>query len=196
VLQSISIELSKQGNWQLAEQIGLEIPLISGRHDCWKEMAYKLKKQYGWQVALEKVKKLQNQEARLFYLKGWAANLSANETNITCLKQAMPLLALDTQSIENLLQVYALHEIMFCSPTQQLLQRLNKSLNVQWAIDIAAKYPKVSDNSRLSTNLDEWLQEFEDEDDRDQIELWAKQVLKGKITEQQFETKLKTLSKE
>jgi hypothetical protein len=195
-LKEISSEIAKQGNWQLAEQVGLEIPLFAERHDCWKEMALKIKEQYGWQTALDKAQKLQNQEARLFYLKGWVANLSANETNIICLKQAMPNLASDIQSIENLLQKYALHEIMFCVPTQQLLQRLNKSLNVQWAIDIAAKFPKVSDNYRLSTNLDEWLQEIEDEDDRDQIKLWAKQVLKGKITEQQFEMKLKTLSKE
>ncbi len=41
-------------------------------------------------------------------------------------------------------------------------------------------------NYRLSTNLESWLYEIADEDDREQIELWAKQVAKGKITEEDF----------
>jgi len=33
-----------------------------------------------------------------------------------------------------------------------------------------------------------------DEDDRDQIELWAKQVVKGKITEEEFGDRVKGMS--
>lgn len=49
-------------------------------------------------------------------------------------------------------------------------------------------------NSRLSTNLELWLHEVSDEDDREQIELWAKQVAKGKITEEEFNLKIKDLN--
>jgi hypothetical protein len=140
-LKCISAELAKQENWSLAEEVCLEISKIEWRYDCWKEIALEIKEQYDWQTALDKAQKLQNQEARLLYLKGWADYLPTNEMNIACLKLAIPNLASDTQSIENLLQKYALHEIMFCSPTQQLMERLNKSLYVQWAIDIKNQFP-------------------------------------------------------
>jgi hypothetical protein len=65
-------------------------------------------------------------------------------------------------------------------------RNINRTLNIQWAIDIAALFPKPVPVSRLSTNLEHWLHEVEDEDDRDQIELWARQVAKGKITEAEF----------
>jgi hypothetical protein len=110
-----------------------------------------------------------------------------------CLLQALPLLAEDSQSIENLLQSYALHEIFLGRPTAQFKQRLNKTLNVQWALDIAVSFSSGAVTERFSDNLEDWLYEVEDEDDRHQIELWAKQVQKGRITEEQFRAHLKAL---
>ena len=192
-LKDISTELAKQGNWQVAEITGLEILLIAERQNCWKEMASNIMVEVGWQAALVKVQKLQNEETRLFYLKGWAENLSPLKTDNTCLKEALPLLAKDTQSIENLLQAFALHEVIDGEPTKESKQRLNKSLNVQWAIDIKAKFPKVLVNFRLSTNLDEWLHEIDDENDREDILGWVEKVKSGKMTEEKFENKLKQL---
>ena len=194
-LKEISTELANQGSWQLAEKTGLEIPLIAERQSCWKAMASKIKAQHGFQAAFEKLQKLQNEEARLFYLKGWAENLSPLETDNTCLKEALTLLAKDKQSIENLLQSFALHEVMDGTPTKELKQRLNKSLNVQWAIDIAAKFPKVLVNARLSTNVDEWLHEIEDENDREDILGWVEKVRSGKMTEEKFENNLNKIIK-
>jgi hypothetical protein len=75
---------------------------------------------------------------------------------------------------------------MMGKPSRELTDRLNRTLNIQWALDIAAQFPKEESSARLSTNLDTWLHKIEDEDDREQIELWAKQVAKGKITEEEF----------
>jgi hypothetical protein len=192
-MKCISIILGILGKLEKAEKTGLEITQIAQRYSCWSEMSKSIKEKHGWQVALDKVQKLQNEEARLFYLKGWAENLNINETDNTCLKESLPLLAKDTNSIENLLQNYALYELMFGKPTKELMHRLNKCLNVQWAIDITAKFPKESRNSRLTTNVEEWLREIEDEDDQEQVMLWAKQVAKGKITEEEFQVKINTL---
>ena len=70
---------------------------------------------------------------------------------------------------------------------------LNQTLNLQWALDIQSQFPQPQTAKRLSTNLDTWLHEIEDEDDQEQITLWAKQVAKGKITEEEFGFKLKNL---
>ena len=192
-LRVISTELVIQGKLAEAEKIGLGITQIAERHSCWKQMVKSIKEQHGWKVTLDKVQKLQNEESRLFFLKGWAEDLSVNETDNNCLKEALPLLAKDTQSIEYVLQRYALQELMLGRPTKELMQRLNKSLNVQWAMDIKAKFHKESGNVNLTTNINEWLHDIEDEDDRDQIMLWAKQVAKGKITEEEFQVKINSL---
>ena len=53
-------------------------------------------------------------------------------------------------------------------------------------MDVIAKFPKEENVVRLSSNVEEWIEQVGDEDDREQIELWAKQVVKGKITEEEF----------
>ena len=192
-LEDISAELAKQGNLPLAEQISLEIPLIANRQNCWKGMANSIKEMHGWHAALEKVQKLQTEEAHLFFIKGWAENLSPLETDKTCLKEALPLLAEDTQSIENLLQAFALHELMLGKITKERSKNLNKVLNIQWAIDIVNNFPKELNTSRNSANVETWIQDIEDEDEREDILSWAEKVRTGKMTEEKFENKLKQL---
>jgi hypothetical protein len=97
----------------------------------------------------------------------------------------------DSASIESLLQKYSVRKIGLENPTPQSVARLNKSLNIEWLLDITAQFPQKENLQRLSSNLHSWLHEVEDEDDRDQIELWAKQVSKGKITEEDFGEKLR-----
>jgi hypothetical protein len=192
-LMDISAELAKQGNLPLAEQISLEIPLIANRQNCWEGMANSIKEMHGWHAALEKVQKLQTEEAHLFFIKGWAENLSPLETDKTCLKEALPLLAEDTQSIENLLQAFALHELMLGKITKERSKNLNKVLNIQWAIDIVNNFPKELNTSRNSANVETWIQDIEDEDEREDILSWAEKVRTGKMTEEKFENKLKQL---
>jgi hypothetical protein len=143
-------------------------------------------KEVGWQKSLQQYNQLQSDEARLFYLKGWVNALNVSDTNSVCMQEALIQLVHDSESIESLLQSYALNEVFFVAADQKKLIRLNRTLNIQWALDIAAQFPKVETESRLSTNLESWLHEITDEDDREQIELWAKQVAKGKITEGEF----------
>jgi hypothetical protein len=78
-------------------------------------------------------------------------------------------------------------------PSKELATRLNHTLNVQWLLDIVAQFPKEEAAQRLSTNLESWLHEVEDEDDRDQIALWARQVAKDKLTEEEFSKRLNDL---
>jgi tetratricopeptide (TPR) repeat protein len=184
--QGITIELARQGNWTLAEEVVSEIPLAATRHGCWKQMAAALVEKDGWKVALDKVRELQADEARLFYLKGWAERVNVTDVDAQCLYQALPLLAGDSTSLEHLLQHYAIHEIFLGQSNRESMDRLNKTLNVQWAIDIQSSFANEANDKRHLSNLETWIHEIEDEDDRDQIELWAKQVAKGKINEEQF----------
>jgi hypothetical protein len=47
--------------------------------------------------------------------------------------------------------------------------------------------------TKSSDNIDEWINDISDEDDREQISLWAKQVSKGKLSEQDFLNHIKSI---
>jgi hypothetical protein len=80
------------------------------------------------------------------------------------------------------------------NPSNVLTARLNSTFGLNWLSDVTAHFQhSQASSSRSSNNLREWLHEIQDEDDRDQIELWAKQVSKGKISEVEFEERLNKL---
>lgn len=157
----------------------------------WKGVAKSIKDKDGWQIGLHKNIMLQNDEARLFYLRGCADGVNINDVDFSFLTDSFPYLIRDSDSIEKLLQTYSQHGLFFNKPSTETVNRLNKTLNIQWALDIISKFPKDECIVRSSSNLSDWIDQIEDEDDRDQISLWAKQVAKGKISESKFAEKIK-----
>jgi hypothetical protein len=99
----------------------------------------------------------------------------------------------DTICIEQALQLYFLNDFIFNTPSIEMINRFNKTLNIQWALDIISKFSKDESLVRSSSNLTDWIKQIQDEDDRDQISLWAKKVAKGKISESEFEEKIKDI---
>jgi hypothetical protein len=183
-LKSISAELFNQNNFKLAEKTGLKISKIDTRQECWKSIAKNAKEQLGWKKALEQLSKLQNKEMYVYYLKGLAENINVNDANKECLFQFLPLIMNETNSIETVLQAYALNEIFFKQPSKELVNRLNQSLNLQWALDITSKFEK--EFTRSSQNIQEWINEIEDENDREDVLSWSEKVAQGKMTEDKF----------
>jgi hypothetical protein len=190
-IASIARLLAKQENWELAEHTGLEISQISERHTCWKEIAKVTLEKYDALTALNFYSEFNNEEAQTFYLKGWAKHMGIQSISNEVFCIALPLLAQDIEALEQFLQTYAIQVLFFENPSQVKIQMLNQTLNLQWALDVLSQFPASQNTTRLSTNLDTWLHEIEDEDDQDQITLWAKQVAKGKITEEEFKAKIK-----
>lgn len=95
-------------------------------------------------------------------------------------------LANDSESVEMLLQKHALREVFFGQADTENINQLNRSLNIQWAIDLQAQFHGHKSKERLYTNLDEWLHEIEDEDDKEDILGWAEKVSSGKMTKEKF----------
>jgi hypothetical protein len=192
-LGSLALKYLKSGNWAFAVKIGLEISQIAYRQSCWKKMGQSIIIKNGLESALTNIQVFQNHEAPLFYLQGLIEELLPKETDITCFKKTIPLIVKDTKNIETLLQCLALHELIFGKPTKEMIQRFKKTLDLQWAIDIIDKFPKEIEEGRFSYNLESWIHEIADEDDRDQIELWAMKVAKGKMTEDEFNERVKNM---
>jgi hypothetical protein len=193
VLRAISAELAKQGRLTFAEEIGLEITKDLKRQDCWEKMAKARVEKVGWNFALKDLYILTNEEARIFYLKVWADNIPLTETDEALLKHALPILANDSQSIESVLQKYALHALFLGNEDKAQIHRLHRTLNIQWALDIHDSLPSNNRTTRTSTNLEDWISELPDEDDREIIRSLARQVAKGKITETEFSNRVQAL---
>jgi hypothetical protein len=193
-LRDISLELAKQGNLKLAEEIGLEIQSTSQRQTNWAIISRILMALKGNIDSLSIAKSFYSDEARLFYQQGWSQALTPKEANESLLQTALPELAYDSISIENILQAHALHCTFFAQTENKKIQRLNRSLNIQWALEIADKFPKYEGSQRLSTNLEDWIDEIPDEDDRDFVRSLARQVSKGKITETEFYESVKRMN--
>ncbi|MFM8319007.1 MAG: hypothetical protein ACKOAV_11650, partial [Bacteroidota bacterium] len=48
----------------------------------------------------------------------------------------LPIIDNDTENIQIILQKHALYELIFGNPSAEKVNRLNHTLNIQWAIDI------------------------------------------------------------
>jgi len=140
-LGGISAELAKQGNLPLDEQIGFEISFIAHRQNYWKGMANSIKEMHGWHAALENAQKMQTEEARIYYLKGIFNSLTLNECNKEFILCARKFYLKDMVSMEKLFQNYALNELFFQENSGDKIERLNHTLNIQWAIDIKNQLP-------------------------------------------------------
>lgn len=193
VILDIVCELAIQEQWSLVEKIILKMSRLDLRQYCLSEIANKFYDNMCCDEALHQVLHFKNQEIQQEYLKGWATNVSVIDANSTLIAKALPFLLNDTESIEKILQKHALYELVFNNASAEKISLLNNTLDIQWFLEIYNSLPKSPTEMRNSTNLDTWLHEIEDEDDQDQIMLWAKQVAKGKITEEEFQAKIKAI---
>jgi hypothetical protein len=135
-LNSIASELAKQENWALCESTGLEIPQILDSHNGWKEIAKNTSEEKGWKNALQVVNQFQNAEFKMHYLKSLADSLNSIESTKELILNARSYYFDDIESMEKLLQHHALHELFFSDASNEKIERLNRTLNLQWAIDI------------------------------------------------------------
>ena len=86
------------------------------------------------------MQRYKSDESQLFYIKGWSTNVAIKDVSAICISKVLPLFVNDIGSIELNLQKFALHEIMLDLTLPELQQRLNRTLNIQWAIDIKNQF--------------------------------------------------------
>jgi tetratricopeptide (TPR) repeat protein len=140
VFTAISCALAIQGKFEEAEKIGLKILNTAERHKCWRGHAKKAIENNSWRLALPGVQGYKNDEARLFYSREWTKNVAIKDLSAKNVSQVLPLLAYDIESIELLLQKFALQETFLTQTLPELQQRLNRTLNIQWAIEIKNQF--------------------------------------------------------
>jgi hypothetical protein len=135
-LYNISVEMAKVGNLVLAEKTGTKIVQLRNRYNCWKGIANTTFEQFGWDNAINYYINLHSQEIVNFYFKGLFENLRVLDCNTHTLIKALHFCKSDIESMDKILKKHSLHELFFTDVKSDKIQRFNRTLNIQWAIDI------------------------------------------------------------
>jgi tetratricopeptide (TPR) repeat protein len=191
-LKQLSIEFVRQGSYSIAEKIVLGIESSSIRYYYWELISQLIIENDGFDLALNSSSYFHSDEAKLYYLRTWAQSITVNDITKDLLNKAILVLSNDSLSLERFMQVQAQYEILYGSISNEKMNRLNKTLNIQWLIDIISKFPKKETFLYTSTNVSEWIALISDVDDREEIELLARKVSKGKMTEEDFSERIKS----
>jgi hypothetical protein len=186
---------------QNAVELSYSISNVLLRHMCWKDLGRQAMIETDFQSITANINKLEKEEARLFYLQGCLKYYPINEINDYAILNVLPTLTMNKKLIENFLIKFSIRKLFLGEPSELLMAHLNKKLNIQWAINIKERIEEnknffneiFEDENRGTFNLESWIHEIADEDDRDQIELWARQVLKGKLSEEEFKNNLESI---
>ena len=139
-LSSVSVELAKQDNWSLAEQTCLQIPQIIKRYSCWREIGYTIFKLSGLKGGLKQLRQFQNLESKAYLLKGLADSINSIDANEDLILSARDYFKTDIESGRKIIYQHVLHELFFTDAKPEKIQRFNRTLNIQWAIDIKNSY--------------------------------------------------------
>lgn len=185
-LKKLSIEFVSQGNYSIAEKIVLGIENSLLRYSYWELISQLIIEINGFDLALKNSSYFHSEEAKLYYLRAWAKAITVNDMTNELSNKAILVLSNDSSSLEYFMQVQAQNEILFGSISNIKVSRLNKTLNIQWFIDIILNFTKKETLLYTSTNLSEWISKISDMDDREEVELLARKVSKGKMSEEEF----------
>ena len=120
----------------MAEATGKKITQQATRQECWQQIGKDAYHKLGYKQALEVLQQFSSAEAREYLLKGITAALEVD--NITK-EDAFLALRVPTQevaSMEHVMQMHAIHQLFFEDLPAEKQQRYNRTLNLQWAIDI------------------------------------------------------------
>jgi hypothetical protein len=139
VLIDISVEQSKRRNWKSAEFISVQIPQASKRRSCWRELAKSTLDVMGLSDAMQQFLGIEESEMKIYFLKGLTDSMFVAHCDKNFVLSIRPYFKDDIDSLLKLLHKHAIHELFFQDPEKSKIERFNRTLRIQWAIDIINK---------------------------------------------------------
>ena len=136
VLSRISLELATMGHLLKALTVSLDIADSSLRHECFNLASLKSIEIIGWKNTMIVVGSFPNHEARRFCSRACVESLKQSEFDTEILSISSRLFKDDLSSLEIFYQKFALNCLFIRKSKDEQLTRLNRTLNIQWAIDI------------------------------------------------------------
>jgi tetratricopeptide (TPR) repeat protein len=135
----ISVEQSKHGNWKSAESISLQILQAGERRACWKKLAKSTLDENGLNEALQQFFSIDETEMKIYFLMGLVDSMLVVYCDKYFVLNICQYFKDDIDSLLRLLQKHALHELFFQDSEMSKIVRFNRTLRIQWAVDIKNK---------------------------------------------------------
>jgi tetratricopeptide (TPR) repeat protein len=135
-LRDIVIQLFDYKQYELVETIVQNITLTEERISCWKEIGKNIFESNGYFNAIEMCKKFSGIELKNYIKKGIISSLQVYNTNYAIAVHTIKDQTQEVSAIEYILRDYALNQLLFENIPKEKIQRFNRTLNIQWAIDI------------------------------------------------------------
>jgi hypothetical protein len=138
-LHQIALELINQRNFILMEKVGSTISNLSERRELWQKIATELLKESSSQFFLQTTLQFQFEEVRNIFLKELIGDINILKTDQLFMQDCLQYIVHDSECIEKLLTKYAIRTMFLTDVSDEQVYRLNKSLGIQWAVDIYNK---------------------------------------------------------
>ncbi len=135
-LVKIIVELTKQRNWILIKEILYKSKGFVLINESCVEIGAIYCQEMGAQIAFSKIPDFIENEMKKYYFMGILNVMCHTGLYKKSLLSTLPYYLNDISSITNIFQNYALNELFFQDSSAVKLERLNRTLNIQWAIDI------------------------------------------------------------
>ena len=135
-LHQIALELFNQKKYHLTEKVGLSISELWERRKVWEIIANQVIKESSPQFFLQILSQFQHEEIREILLKTLIEDINILKVDQVFIQDCLKYIVHDSYNIEKLLKKYAIRRIFLTDLSEEQFHRLNKSLGIQWAIDI------------------------------------------------------------
>ena len=139
-LRKISFELTNIEEWEINQTIISNISNNSVRNECLKNVGNSIFRKYGY-LYLNNIKQYFKNESIVEIKKGVINSLNISNIDYCIYIQLLKDPHLDILLKEALYQIYYLNQIFFENLPEEKIQRINRTLNIQWAIDIKNQLP-------------------------------------------------------
>jgi hypothetical protein len=132
-IKNATVELIKLGNYSLAEKISFELETIKDRRDCWTDIGRTLN-------SINPAKlidfEFQDIELKKFANRGWFEKQLIHDVDKHFVFNHLPHFIEDVSKIEIMLEKYFLGMFFLNEKCETQASRFEKTLNLNWAIDI------------------------------------------------------------
>jgi hypothetical protein len=131
-----------QDNYIKAFDFALKIEVKSIRRNFWSKLGEIHRKDKGFEFCIAQLKFLPNDEAMLFYKEGIINEFETYNIKIKEITTLLYLAQQDSGSLKHVLKKHVLNKLFFEEKySTNILEKFNKVLNIQWAIDLKNQLP-------------------------------------------------------
>lgn len=132
----ITRDLARKCNWSKAEEISKKVFETNKRHEGWMEIAKSAVVDIGWQKSFLLLQDIEDVQIRESILKGFANSFTVCDIDREFFISVRKFFLDDIDSLEKMLLRHAFNYLFFQNYSFKNIERFQRTLNIQWAIDI------------------------------------------------------------